>query len=137
MTDQADVRWMQRFANYRRALSQLQKFIAQGQLNELEQQGLIQAFEYTHELAWNMLRDYLREQGNQAIHGSRDATREAFKLELIADGDSWMDMIKDRNQTSHTYNEATAKAIVANITERYMDLFVTLQNTMQGLQDAH
>ncbi|WP_025916043.1 nucleotidyltransferase substrate binding protein [Herminiimonas sp. CN] len=137
MTDQADVRWMQRFANYRRALSQLQKFIKQGQLNELEQQGLIQAFEYTHELAWNTLRDYLRDQGNQTIHGSRDATREAFKLELIDDGDSWMDMIKDRNQTSHTYNEATAKAIVTNITERYAALFVALQNTMQGLQDAH
>lgn len=137
MDNQADIRWMQRFANYQRALSQLQKFIAQGNLNELEEQGLIQAFEYTHELAWNMLRDYLREQGNQALHGSRDATREAFKLELIDDGDSWMDMIKDRNQTSHTYNEATAKAIVANITDRYFALFVALQKKMQGFQDAN
>lgn len=56
-----DIRWVQRFANYKRALSQLEKFIAKGQLNELEEQGLIQAFEYPHELAWNVLRDYLRE----------------------------------------------------------------------------
>ena len=136
MDDRADIRWMQRFANYKKALSQLEKFIAKGNLNELEEQGLIQAFEYTHELAWNVLRDYLREQGNFAIHGSRDATREAFKLDLIQDGDSWMDMIKDRNRTSHTYNQATADSIAANITQRYFSLFLMLRETMQGLENA-
>ena len=115
MDERPEIRWMQRFSNYKKALSQFEKFIAKGKLNELEEQGLIQAFEYTHELAWNVLRDYLREQGNFAIHGSRDATREAFKLDLIQDGDSWMDMIKDRNRTSHTYNQATADLIAENI----------------------
>lgn len=134
MQENEDVRWKQRFANYKKALSQLQKYIAKGTLNELEEQGLIQAFEYTHELAWNVLRDYLREQGHTNIYGSRGATREAFKLELIQDGDTWMEMIKDTNRTSHTYNQETAKQIATNITERFLPLFLSLSNTMQGLE---
>ncbi len=62
---------------------------------------------------------YLRDQGTQDIYGSRDATRIAFSVGLIEDGDSWMDMIKDCNQTSHTYNKVTAKAIAENITTRF------------------
>jgi len=81
------------------------------------------------------MRDYLREKGNQNIHGSRDSTREAFKLGLIRNGDSWMDMIKDRNRTSHAYNEETAREIAFNIVDRFFALFVALQETMQGLQD--
>ncbi len=134
MHDQTETRWEQRFANYKKALSQLEKFISKGELNEFEEQGLIQAFEYTHELAWNVLRDYLRAQGNAGIHGSRDATREAFKLDLIQDGDVWMDMIQDRNRTSHTYNKATADLIAENITKRYFSLFIALRETMQGLK---
>jgi len=65
-----DIRWKQRFSNYQKALAQLTKFIDKGDLNELEEQGLIQAFEYTHELAWNLLRDYLRDQGAQNIANS-------------------------------------------------------------------
>jgi len=137
MKHEDDIRWVQRFDNYQRALAQLTKFINKGELNELEEQGLIQAFKYTHELAWNVLRDYLHEQGNLNIHGSRDATREAFKLELIQDGDSWMDMIRDRNRTSHTYNQETAQAIATNITGRFFTLFVMLQEKMRSLQDAH
>lgn len=130
-----EVRWKQRFANYQKALQQLTKFIDKGELNELEEQGLIQAFEYTHELAWNVLRDYLIEKGHQAIHGSLDATREAFKLDLIQEGDSWMDMIRDRNRTSHAYNHETADSISYNIKERFFALFVELQQTMRNLLD--
>lgn len=136
MKDRVDVRWIQRFANYKRALSQLERFIAKGELNELEEQGLIQAFEYTHELAWNVLRDYLRDQGNSMIHGSRDATREAFKIGLIQNGETWMDMITDRNRTSHTYNQVVAKSIVTNITSHFFPLFIALRETMQGLEEV-
>lgn len=133
MSKELDIRWLQRFANYKKALSQLEKFIAKDDLNELEQQGLIQAFEYTHELAWNVLRDYLRFQGHFTIYGSKDATREAFNLELIDDGEIWMDMIQDRNRTSHTYNQATADRIIDNIVKRYIVLFKQLRETMQQL----
>lgn len=102
---QQDIRWKQRFDNYLRALTQLNKFIAKGELNELEIQGLIQSFEYTYELAWNVMKDFLREKGNQNIFGSRDAISETFKLGIITDGEGWMNMFKDRNQTTHTYNE--------------------------------
>ena len=130
-----DIRWKQRFSNYKKALSQLTKFIDKGDLNELEKQGLIQAFEYTHELAWNLLKDYLQDQGIQNITGSKDSVRAAFKVGLIGDGESWMDMIKDRNQTVHTYNEATAEAIITNIQTRFFALFVALEKKMQELSN--
>lgn len=129
-----DICWKHRFANYEKALAQLTKFIDKGDLNELEEQGLIQAFKYTHELAWNVLKDYLQYQGNQNIYGSRDATRLAFNLGLIEDGGSWMDMIKERNRTSHTYNQATAQAIAENIKGRFFELFVKLKIKMRELQ---
>ena len=133
MNDKLDLRWIQRFNNYKKALSQLERFLTKEKLNELEEQGLIQAFKNTHELAWNVLRDYLREQGHINLHGSRDATREAFKLELIQDGDTWMDMINDRNRTSHTYNQITENEIAKNIRTRFFSLFLALRNTMEKL----
>lgn len=131
-----DIRWQQRFSNYQKALYQLRRFIAHGDLNELEEQGLIQCFAYTHELAWNTLKDFLKNSGNTTIFGSKDATREAFKWGLIEHGEIWMSMIQDRNQTSHTYNTETAKAIVANIKERFFPLFEALEAKLQSLQNA-
>lgn len=129
-----DIRWQQRFANYNKALSQLKKFIDKGSLNELEEQGLIQAFEYTYELAWNVLKDFLSYQGNQAeIYGSRDAITEAFKVGLIENGNTWMEMFKDRNRTSHTYNEETANAISKAIINTYFHLFIDLQQKMNRI----
>ncbi len=95
-----DIRWIQRFSNYKKALGQLEaavKISIERQLSDLEKQGIIQGFEYTHELAWNTLKYYLEYQGNNSIKGLRDAIREAFKVELISDGETWMDMIKSRN----------------------------------------
>ena len=130
-----DIRWKQRLANYKKALAQLTKFIDKGKLNELEEQGLIQAFEYTHELAWNLLKDYLQDQGTQNINGSKDAVRAAFKVGLIEDGESWMDMITDRNRTSHTYNQSTAEEIAINIITRFFGLFVMLHEKMQEISN--
>lgn len=104
-------------------------------LSELEEQGLIQRFEFTHELAWNVLKDYFEYQGNTQIAGSRDATREAFNKGLIQDGEGWMAMIKSRNQSSHTYNEATAQEVVKKITAEYYDLFADLKTKMSTLLD--
>ena len=129
-----DIRWQQRFSNYQKALTQLNRFAARTDLNELEEQGLIQCFEYTHELAWKTLKDFLENSGNTGIFGSKDATREAFKLGLLEDGEGWMVMIQDRNKTSHTYNPKTAKAIVGNITQRFHALFVALEKKLQSLQ---
>ena len=134
MTTQ-DIRWIQRLNHFSKALSQLTKFIEKGALNELEQQGLIQAFEYTFELAWNTLKDYFEVQGEINIHGSRDAFRLAFKRGLLEDGETWMDMIKSRTLTSHTYNEDVAEKIAADIVNRYFSEFVTLQTKMESLKE--
>ncbi|MEL7225523.1 MAG: nucleotidyltransferase substrate binding protein [Cyanobacteria bacterium P01_D01_bin.36] len=133
-----DIRWKQRFDSYQKALAMLSKFINKGELNELEEQGLIQAFEYTHELAWKLMRAFLKFQDPQeTIYGSKDATRKAFNLALIADGDEWMDMIKDRNRTSHTYNQQVARDIGSSVRKRYFKLFVNLSEKMQSIQDEH
>jgi nucleotidyltransferase substrate binding protein (TIGR01987 family) len=123
----ADIRWQQRYANYKKALAQLETFLAPPALNEREQQGLIKAFEYTFELAWNTLRDLLRSQGDASLLGSRDTLREAFRLGLIEDGERWMLMIQDRNLTSHTYNRATADAIAEQIISNHLPCFQRLR----------
>lgn len=125
-----DIRWQQRFSNYRRALAQLGRFIEQKELNELEKQGLVQAFEYTHELAWKTLSDFLQSRGSTEIFGSKDAAREAFRLGLIEDGEVWMEMVKSRNLSSHTYNEETTQQIITAIHQHYYQAFVALEKTL-------
>lgn len=132
-----DIRWQQRFANYQKALLQLRSAVDlsnQRALSQLEKQGVIQAFEFTHELAWNMLKDFLQDQGNQNIKGSKDATREAFKVELIQDGEQWMAMIQSRNISSHTYDERTAEQLVDVIIHSYYPLFAALKMEMEKYQ---
>ena len=135
-----DIRWKQRFNNYLKALQTLDEAYALTQtraLSRLEQQGLIQSFEFTHELAWNVLKDYLIDQGIAGLIGSKDATRSAFKNGLITEGDDWMRMIADRNLTSHTFDQATAQAIVDNILARYYPAFKALAATFVArLQQA-
>jgi nucleotidyltransferase substrate binding protein (TIGR01987 family) len=125
-----DIRWKQRFDNFQRALHQLTLAMAlkaQRPLSELEQQGLIQSFEFTHELAWNVLKDYLEMEGIQGLVGSRSTVREAFKRGLVRDGEVWMDMIEKRNLSSHTYNQNVANTLAMSIAERYYPAFCELQ----------
>ncbi|MEA2103444.1 MAG: nucleotidyltransferase substrate binding protein [Candidatus Cloacimonadota bacterium] len=129
-----DIRWKQRFSNYKKALFQLKKFIDKNELSNLEKQGLIKSFEYTYELAWNTMKDFLEYQGTQDIIGSRDTLRIAFKTGIIADAETWMDMLKSRNRTSHTYNEEIADEICNSIVDKYFSLFVILKNKMGKVQ---
>lgn len=131
-----DIRWLQRFNNFRKALTQLGKFVAKGDLNEFEKQGLIQCFEYTYELAWNTLKDFYENQAETDIQGSKDAIRLAFKRGLIDNGEAWMDMIKSRTLTSHTYNEDLADQIVSVILSSYYHEFVELQKKLLALAET-
>lgn len=133
-----DIRWQQRLNNYTNALQQLSLAVALAKtrpLSELEKQGLIQAFEFTHELAWNVMKDYFFFQGQSNINGSRDATRESFHRGLIDEGEIWMEMIKSRNQSSHTYNQTVANDIVTKIIEFYHVAFQAFLVTMQALKE--
>jgi nucleotidyltransferase substrate binding protein (TIGR01987 family) len=131
-----DIRWRQRFDNFQRALQVLERGVdlaRQRPLSELEQQGLIQAFEFTHELAWNLLKDYLQYQGIASIIGSRDATRLAFQNGLILDGEAWMAMIKARNQSSHTDNLEQAQVIARDVIDRFAPRFGALRDRFTAL----
>jgi nucleotidyltransferase substrate binding protein (TIGR01987 family) len=134
-----DIRWQQRFSNYQKALGQLQDAVElseQRELTSLEKQGLIQAFEYTHELAWKTMKDFLEHRGaTEKIYGSKDATRLAFSYELIDHGDDWMEMIKSRNVTVHTYNESDVENIVELILHHYIFRFEALNTKFSQLKD--
>jgi len=135
-----DVRWVQRFDNFTKAFGQLDEAVTLRQartLSRLEEQGVIQAFEYTYELAWNVLRDYLRWQGVSTITGSRDTIREAFAVGLVDQGELWMQMLQDRNRTSHTYNEETAQEILNNISRHYHVLLGELKQRMEREIQTH
>ena len=127
-----DIRWMQRFRNYEKAFLQLSRFIQKENLNEMEEQGLIQSFEYTFELAWKTLQDFLEEQsGYLNIKGPRPVIMQAFQDGYISDGEKWMEMLLDRNRTTHTYNEDVARDIIAAIKRDYYNL---LDNLYQNLK---
>ena len=129
-----DVRWQQRFNNFSNAIAWLAEAVELNQqraLTHIERQGFIKSFEFTHELAWNVIKDFAHYQGQTQIMGSRDATRYAFKAGLISDGESWMEMIISRNKAVHTYDEAMANALIKDVVDRYYPLFIAFKNSMQ------
>lgn len=145
-----DIRWEQRFSNFVKALRKLSQAVeyikhhvvdeddptgeseSGDVLDEMIKEGLIQRFEYTHELACNVMKDYATFQGNTNVGGSRDATREAFQLKLVSDGKIWMDMIGSRNKTSHTYNVETADEIYSKVMNEYYPAFLEFQKNMEA-----
>lgn len=138
MSDQ-DIRWLQRFEHFKQAHEQLKDALTEmslRKLSNLEKQGTIQAFEFTYELAWNVLRDYLIWQGTETISGSRDAIREGFRLGLISDGKAWLAMLQDRNRIVHTYNEATANQILEQLSSVYAGLFLEFELKFEALADS-
>ncbi len=130
MSENQDIRWQQRFTNYQKALAQMKDFMSEPQLNHREEQGLVKAFEYTYELAWNTLKDFLEYQGVAEIVGSRDAFRKAFAEGVLDDGRVWMRMIESRNKTTHTYNEETAKEIVESVRSEFYPAFCELEQML-------
>lgn len=121
-----DIRWKQRFSNYCKAFRTLAGAVELARarpLSPLEEQGLIQSSEFTHELAWNVPKDFLEDKGITGLIGSKDATRAAFKNGLIEQGEDWMAMIAARSLTTHTYNVETAREIARDILDRFYPAF--------------
>jgi len=147
-----DIRWQQRFSNYVKAFLKLEQavlkikeeyqikddgtIVEDSFLDDIIKEGLIQRFEYTHELAWNVMKDFLENAGNNNVFGSKDATKEAFASGLITNGEVWMDMIKSRNKTSHTYNEETADDIFMKIVYEYYQEFNQFRERMDALRSV-
>jgi nucleotidyltransferase substrate binding protein (TIGR01987 family) len=90
-------------------------------LSDLEKEGVIQRFEYTFELAWKTLKDYLVYSGVAFDQITpRSVIKQAFTARIIADGQTWIDMLEQRNAMSHTYDNETFETVFRNIAERYM-----------------
>lgn len=129
-------RWEQRLDSYHKALARLAEIVDASKkraLNEFERDGLVQRFEFTHELSWKLMKAYAEYQGFDGIGGSRDATRKAFEMGLISDGQSWMDMIKSRNETSHNYDGSMADDVVDSIINRFYPLLADFYQKMNSL----
>lgn len=129
-------RWEQRLDSYHKALARLADIVGASKkraLNEFERDGLVQRFEFTHELSWKLMKAYAEYQGFDGIGDSRDATRKAFEMSLISDGQSWMDMIKSRNETSHNYDGSMADDVVDSIINRFYPLLADFYQKMNSL----
>lgn len=125
------VQWKQRLQSFRKSFTQLEEFIDQAQLNRFEELGLIKCFGYNYELSWNAIKDFYQSKADVDIQGAQDAFRLAFSRGLIIDDQVWMDMIKSRALTSHTYNEDTAKLIINAIRDSYFPAFAKLLKTLE------
>lgn len=130
-----DIRWTQRFENYKKAFSQLKSAIDKNGLHPIDiiKEGIIQRFEFTHELAWKVMKDYLDYEGIQNVTGSRSATREAFNMGLITNGQAWMDMIESRNKTVHTYNQEVLEIEFKKVVLSYYELFEIFEQKMSSM----
>ena len=122
-----DVRWKQRFVNFERAYALLESVIDQDTLTDVERAGLIKFFEMTFELSWKLLKDYLGAEGYD-VNSPREAIKQAFQIGLIEDGRTWLIALEDRNLTTHTYDESTAKKVESAIKESYEPLMRALHS---------
>jgi len=120
-----DIRWKQRFMHFQKAFRLLEQTMAIEHPSDAERAGLIQFFEMSFELAWKVLKDYLEEEGF-AVESPRDAIKQAFQAGLLEDGHVWMEALKDRNLTVHTYEEKIAKAVEEKIRNSYFPALLTL-----------
>jgi nucleotidyltransferase substrate binding protein (TIGR01987 family) len=117
-----DTRWIQRFNSYKKALATLERAVVAAKernLNEMEEQGLVKGFEFTFELSWKLLKDYLESKGFKDFHGSKDTFKLAFQEGLISDGEIWMDMRDNRNRSSHTYEESISRQLISLVLSKY------------------
>ena len=133
MADIEIPRWEQKLASYTKALRRLAKVVEESklrELNEFERDSVVQRFEFTHEIAWKLLKSYAEFQGDDTLAGSRDATRWAFENHLITDGQTWMNMVRSRNDTSHVYDEGIADETINQVKEVYYPAMLTLHEKM-------
>lgn len=130
-----DIRWKQRFDNYRRAVALLGEALERGPaaLSALEKEGVVQRFEYSYELAWKTLKDYLEENGVVLPQVTpRQVIKEAFAARILPDGQVWMDMLDHRNLLAHTYDEAVFGTAVEAIAGRYLPALNSLHNWLEA-----
>ncbi|MFZ4704694.1 MAG: HI0074 family nucleotidyltransferase substrate-binding subunit [Bacteroidales bacterium] len=142
-----DTHWEQQFLNYQKALSKLTVAITLFKPNEednleleevddLLKDGMIQRFEYTHELSLDVMKAFAASQRNNALKGARDVTREGIKLGLISDAEKWMAMLETRKETLLMYKEETADEIFEKTLEIYYLLLLNFEEKMEEIRSG-
>ncbi len=129
-----DIRWKQRFQNFERAFLFLKKATQRDSYDELQEAGLVQSFEFTFELGWKTLKDYLEQMGIDAPF-PREVIKQSFKTKLIEDGHTWIKMLDKRNALTHTYDEKQAKKAVDIICNEYFSPIEQVYNTLKKLYE--
>ena len=135
MNRNPDIRWQQRFDNFDRALGLLREALANGPaaLNQLEKEGVVQRFEYTLELAWKTIKDYLEESGVVLTAVTpRQVIKDAFAARILTDGQAWIDMVDHRNLLSHTYDPANFEEAVDAIHGHYLTAFGQVRDLLES-----
>jgi nucleotidyltransferase substrate binding protein (TIGR01987 family) len=133
-----DIRWQQRYGNFRKALSKLSEVVEDRDwetLSDLEKEGLIQRFEYTFELAWKTLQDLFRFKGYTDVIGPNPVLEQALRDGYLEDEAGWRSMKKSRELTSHTYDSDTADQIAKAIAGSYYYLLKALDLRLANEQD--
>jgi nucleotidyltransferase substrate binding protein (TIGR01987 family) len=131
-----DIRWKQRFANFENAYIVFRRALERHEAepcDEIIQMGLVQAFEFTYELAWNTIKNYLENEGFGEFQGSKQVIRAAFQAKLIDDAEQWMEAVKKRNLTSHTYNSLVLDEGIDFITKTFSPLVIKLYEDLKKL----
>lgn len=128
-----DIRWKQRFQNFEKAITHLKEAVAKKDLSDLEKAGVIQIYEFTFELGWKTVKDFLEDK-DVIVKFPRDTIKEGFRYEIIKNGDVWMDMLEKRNLMSHTYDDQKAQLaynfIVTAYFEELFDVYTTLKKEL-------
>ena len=133
--DNKDIRWIQRFKNFDKAIFLLENALQIINPDITQKAGIIQFFEMSFELAWNMIKDYLEEQGFMDIKSPRAALKKAFEIGIIENGHEWMDLLQDRNLTAHIYDEKKADEMGLLIQNKYFPILKALQNSFKLKKD--
>ncbi len=117
--NQKEIRWKQRFDNFSKAYLRLKEVVEiYPDLSDLEKEGMVQRFEYTFELAWKTIKDYLESKGIIEKF-PRDVIKSAFETNVISDGDTWIEMLDNRNMLAHTYDNDSFKFAIQKVAGNY------------------
>jgi nucleotidyltransferase substrate binding protein (TIGR01987 family) len=120
----------ERFENYSKAVVKLNEILQEEEKVDYIYDATIQRFEFTYELAWKLLKEYLSYNGIADVNSPREAFKEAFASGVISNGEKWIEMLKDRNITTHTYKESQAKVVYNNVKTNYIHLFLELKERL-------
>ncbi len=129
-----EIRWKQRFENFSNAYATFNRVIKAYEANEndeIVQMALVQSYEFTIELAWKTLKDYLENEGYDEVKNAKQTIRQAFQAELLHNAEAWMEAVEMRNKTSHVYNKAILKELVIFVDTQFYPMVSDLYHILK------